>query len=118
MIGVVSDFFSPRILAVGERFAFAIELEAPSSHCVQRLEWVVANADVEKVLLDELSDPGDVRLIRLLSEHRAAVTTEAAGAALLRRREEELGSATLARSQCVFTREELIERGVPRDGGA
>jgi hypothetical protein len=62
---------------------------------------VVADADVDEILLNELPDSGDVRVITLFVQHRAAVAREAtcatcATCATGGRSEEQLGAAKLA----------------------
>src|SRR5262249_2455756 len=88
---------------------------------VQRLDRVVADSDVEEILLDEYTDAGDVRVVRLLVQHRTAVAAEAArptGSAG-RRGEEQPGSAALSRRQgAVIAGQKAVERRVPGDNSA
>src|SRR5262249_43563190 len=80
--GVTGDLRSARVFGVIGGGVFP-------RRRVQRLDRVIADTDVDEVLLDELSDARDVRIARLFVEHRSAVATEAAGAALLGLGEEE-----------------------------
>src|SRR5580765_7754293 len=84
IVRVVGNLFPPGVLSViGEVVLPEFGgVEMAPRRRIQRLDRVVADADVEEVLLDELPDSGDVRVIGLLVEHRSAVAREAAGPAL------------------------------------
>ena len=80
---------------------------------------MVADSDVEEILLDECTDTGDIRVVRLLVEDRAAVTGEATRSTIRRGREEELGSTPLrAREGAVLPGQKAVEGGVPSDHSA
>src|ERR1700730_10218827 len=83
---------------------------------VQGLNRVVANADVDEVLLDELPDSGEVGIIDLLIEYRPAVASEAAGAAVGGLGKEKPCTALLPGGQrSVVPGDEPIERRLPGD---
>jgi len=85
---------------VGEAvLAQLVGVEMAPRQRVQCLDRVVADADVEEILLDELPDSGDVGVIGLLVEHRSAVASEATRStrAISGRSEEQLGAAKLPR---------------------
>ena len=118
---VVGDFLPPVVLGVVGKAVLAqlggVEM-APRQR-VQRLDRVVADSDVEEILLDEGADAGDIRIVVLLVQHRTAVAGEAAGAAVGGRREEEPSAAPLSRRQrSVIPGQEVVERRVPGDHGA
>ena len=97
---VVCDLLPPDVLGmVGEAVLAQLGgVEVAPCQRVQRLDRVVAEADVDEVLLDELSDSGDVGVIGLLVEHRSAVAREAArpAGAVGGRSKEQIGAPTLA----------------------
>ena len=55
-----------------------VRVEPPSRERVQRLDRMVANANVDEVLADQCSDARDVRIVGLLVQHRTAVARCAA----------------------------------------
>src|SRR5262249_25673031 len=117
---IVRDLLPPNIFTM-DRVTGAVEaaeVEVAAHQRVQRVHRMIADAQVEEVFLDELSDAGDVRIVGLFVEHRAAVTSEAAGTAFGRAGEEESSAAPLAESEPVVSREETIERCVAGDDGA
>ena len=68
VVRVVGDLLPPGVLGViGEAvLAQLVGVEMAPRQRVQRLDRVVADADVDEVLLDELPDSGDVGVIELL----------------------------------------------------
>ena len=88
-----------------------------SGDTIQRLQRVVGQADVIEIFLDEPADAGDVGIVDLLVEHRAAVAGVTAAAALRRRCEEQPRAAALRDSQrTVVAGQEAVPRRVARHG--
>ena len=113
----MGDLFPPGVLGVIGEVVLAEfgRVEMAPRRRVQRLDRVVADADVEEVLLDELPDAGDVRVVGLLVEHRAAVAREAAGPALgFGRGEEQLRAAPLTGVSAPFSPARKRSNGVFR----
>ena len=65
VVRVVGDLFPPGVLGVvGEAvLAQLAGVEDAASQCVQRLDRVVADSDVEEILLDECTDSRYVRIV-------------------------------------------------------
>jgi hypothetical protein len=98
---------------------FVVEVRIISREPAQRLERVVANPDVEEILFDKLTDPGDVRVVGLLVEHRSAVAGVATCAAIRRGCEKEPGSLPLVfREGAVFAGQESVPGRVSGDDGS
>src|ERR1700745_3904363 len=95
----MGDFLPPNVLGVVRETVRAQlgGVDMASRQRVVRWNGMVADADVEEILLDEGTDAADIRIVILLVQHRTAVTGEAAGPAgsAGRRGEEELSSAHL-----------------------
>ena len=108
---VVGDFLPPVVLrVVGKAVRAQIGgVEMAPRQRIQRLDRVIADADVDEILLDERADAGDIRIVGLLVQHRTAVAAEAAcpAGSVGRRREEEPRAAPLRRASA---------RGHPRPG--
>src|SRR5580658_10898604 len=97
----MGDFLPPIVLGVvGEAIRTQLGgVDMASRQRVERLDRMVADSDVEEILLDELADPGDARIVILLIQHRTAVTSETTRSAGSpgRRCEEELCASNLPR---------------------
>src|ERR1700722_20079715 len=97
----MGDFLPPVVLGVvGEAVRTQLGgVDVASRQRVERLDRMVADSDVEEILLDELADPGDVRIVILLIQHRTAVTGETTRAtrAASGRSEEQLCASNLPR---------------------
>src|SRR6516165_12302964 len=79
---------------------------------------MVADADVEEIFFDECADAGDIRIVRLLVQHRTAVAGEAGCAALPvgGGSEKQPGTAPLAfRQRAIVAGQEAIEGRIPGD---
>src|SRR5271154_1897928 len=74
-------------------------VDVASRQRVQRLDRMVTDSDVDEILLDECTDAGDIRIVRLFVQRWTAVTGKTARptGAVGRRRKEELSAAPLGR---------------------
>jgi hypothetical protein len=82
------------------------------------LDRVVADADVKEILFDECADTGNVRVIRLLVEHRSAVAGETTRTALsvCGGSKKQPSAAPLSFRQCaIVAGQETVEGRVPGD---
>src|SRR5688572_4948125 len=86
----------------------------PVSHQgIEGLQRVVADTDVDEILLHELADTRHVGIAGLLVQHGPAVTARATGPSALRGGKEQPRAPALARGQrAVVPGEEAIERRV------
>src|SRR5271170_3630537 len=96
----MGDFLPPNVLGVvGEAIRAQLAgVDMASRQRVERSDWMVADSDVDEILLDECTDAGDVRIVVLFVQHRTAVTGETTRPAgsVGRPGEEELSSAHLS----------------------
>ena len=79
VVRVVSDLLPPGVYGViGEAVrAQPAGVEGAGSRCLQRSDRVVANSNVDEILVDESTDSRYVRIVILLVQVRAAVAREA-----------------------------------------
>src|ERR1700739_4743764 len=119
----MGDFLPPNVLGV-VRETVRAQLgggDMAARRRVERSDWMVADSDVDEILLDELTDAGDIRIVELFVQHRTAVTSETTGPAgsVGRRGEEELSSADLSgREGAVIPGQEFVEWRVTGDHGS
>jgi hypothetical protein len=79
VVRVVSDLFPPGVYGVvGEAVRAQLAgVEDAESQCLLRSDRVVANSDVDEILVDECTDSRYVRIVVLFVQIRAAVAREA-----------------------------------------
>src|SRR5258707_14259051 len=110
----MGDFLPPSVLGVvGKAIRTQLAgVDMASRQRIERSDWMVADSDVDEILLDECTDAGDVRIVELFVQLRTAVTGEATRPAgsVGRRWEEELSSAHLSRRQGIVSPgQQLVE---------